>query len=105
MSARLESPSKGRMMSLTSPSTLAASAALARPGPIAAATSAGVDPSGISFTEPSGRAILNILVMAEGHVALPHRRLNRPHGHSRFGFPGASRDAQDRSRGRNAQAM
>ena len=61
--ARFESPSNGRMMSRTSPSTLAASAALARPGPIAAATSAGVDPSGISFTDPSGSAILNIFVI------------------------------------------
>src|SRR5688572_7156644 len=51
------------MISRTSPSTLAASAALARPGPIAAATSAGVDPSGTSRTEPSGRAILNIFDM------------------------------------------
>ncbi len=64
-SARLASPSNGRMMSRTSPSTLAASAALARPGPIAAATSAGVEPSGISFTEPSGSAILNIFVIQE----------------------------------------
>jgi hypothetical protein len=38
-------------------------AALARPGPIAAATSAGVEPAGISRTEPSGRVILNISVM------------------------------------------
>ena len=42
---------------------------MASPGPIAAATSAGVDPSGISFTEPSGSAILNILVIARAHVA------------------------------------
>src|SRR4051812_31147154 len=54
------------MMSRTSPSTRAASAALARPGPIAAATSAGVEPSGISFTDPSGSAILSILVMWGG---------------------------------------
>ena len=47
-------------MSRTSPSTRAASAALASPGPIAAATSAGVEPSGISRTEPSGSVILNI---------------------------------------------
>src|SRR5438094_10075487 len=53
------------MMSRTSPSTFAASAAFARPGPIAAATSAGVDPSGTSFTDPSGSAILNILVMLQ----------------------------------------
>ena len=64
ISARLASPSNGRMMSRISPSTLAASAALASPGPIAAATSAGVEPSGISFTDPSGSAILNILVIA-----------------------------------------
>jgi hypothetical protein len=38
---------------------------LASPGPIAAATSAGVEPSGISFTEPSGSAILNILVIVQ----------------------------------------
>jgi hypothetical protein len=30
---------------------------------MAAATSAGVEPSGISRTEPSGSAILNIFVM------------------------------------------
>ena len=47
----------------------AASAALARPGPIAAATSAGVEPAGISRTEPSGSAILNIFVMGTRHVA------------------------------------
>src|SRR4051812_13222499 len=65
------------MMSRTSPSIFAASAALARPGPIAAATSAGVEPSGISFTEPSGSAILNILVMERWHVAAPCLALNR----------------------------
>jgi hypothetical protein len=43
----------------------AASAALARPGPIAAATSAGVDPSGISFTEPSGSLMLNNFVIVQ----------------------------------------
>src|SRR6187431_1618521 len=37
----------------------AASAALARPGPIAAATSPGVEPAGISRTDPSGRLIFN----------------------------------------------
>jgi hypothetical protein len=31
---------------------------------MAAATSAGVEPSGISFTDPSGSAILNIFVIA-----------------------------------------
>ena len=59
-SASSESPSNGRVMSRSSPLTRAASAALARPGPIAAATSAGVEPSGISRDEPSGSLILNI---------------------------------------------
>src|SRR6185503_1276514 len=77
MSARLASPSNGRMMSRTSPSIFAASATLAKPGPIAAATSAGVEPSGISFTDPSGSAILNIFVMSKRHVAMRHRPLNR----------------------------
>jgi pimeloyl-ACP methyl ester carboxylesterase len=40
--------------------TRAANAALARPGPIAAATSAGVEPGATSRTEPSGRRILKI---------------------------------------------
>ena len=40
-----------------------AAAALASPGPMAAATSAGVEPSGISFTDPSGSVILNILLI------------------------------------------
>src|SRR3954467_15783047 len=64
------------MMSRTSPSTLAASAALASPGPIAAATSAGVEPSGISLTDPSGSAILNIFVMRGRHVATRGCALN-----------------------------
>src|SRR3990167_1640800 len=63
MSARLASPSNGRMISRTSPFTRAASAALARPGPIAAATSAGVEPAGISRTEPSGRLIFRSSLM------------------------------------------
>src|SRR5690606_24698475 len=68
-SARLASPSNGRVRSRSSPSTRAASAALASPGPIAAATSAGVEPAGISRTDPSGRLIFNnsvILVRLSG---------------------------------------
>ena len=63
-------------MSRISPLIFAASAALASPGPIAAATSAGVDPSGISFTDPSGSAILNILVIVQAHVAGGAHTLN-----------------------------
>jgi hypothetical protein len=64
-SSSFASPSSGRLRSRNSPLILAASAALASPGPIAAATSAGVEPSGISRTEPSGSAILNILVIVQ----------------------------------------
>src|SRR3954447_17677061 len=50
------SPSaSGRARSRTSPPTLTASAARARPGPIAAARSAPEAPCGSSFCEPSGR--------------------------------------------------
>ena len=63
-SASSASPSKGRLMSRNSPSTRAAIAALARPGPIAAATSAGVEPCSISRTDPSGRLILSSSVMS-----------------------------------------
>src|SRR3954451_19453418 len=76
MSARFASHSNGRLMSRISPLIFAASAALASPGPIAAATSAGVDPSGISFTDPSGSAILNILVIVQAHVAAGAHTLN-----------------------------
>src|SRR5215212_11016690 len=50
------SPSEsGRARSRTSPPTLTASAARASPGPMAAARSAPLAPSGSSFCEPSGR--------------------------------------------------
>jgi hypothetical protein len=55
ISASWVSASSGRRMSRTSPSTRAAIAALARPGPMAAAISAGVVPRATSRSEPSGR--------------------------------------------------
>src|SRR3546814_16213810 len=55
MGARFGAASSGRRMSRTSPSTVAASAALARPGPISAAICAGVVPRATSRAEPSGR--------------------------------------------------
>src|SRR5437868_367409 len=63
MSERAASPSNGRLRSRSSPSTRAASAALARPGPIAAATSAGVVPGETSRAVPSGSVILNWAVI------------------------------------------
>ena len=53
--ASCASTSIGRMISRNSPSTRAAIAAFARPGPIAAAISAGVVPRATSRAEPSGR--------------------------------------------------
>jgi hypothetical protein len=51
------------MISRSSPSTRAAIAALASPGPIEAAMSAGVVPAATSRTEPSGRLIFSIADM------------------------------------------
>ena len=58
------SPSSGRSRSHTVPSTFAASAARASPGPIASATARGVVPDATSRTLPSGRVTL--IVVAQG---------------------------------------
>src|SRR4051812_26304101 len=58
MIATLASWSIGRPRSTSLPSTVAATAALARPLPIDAATSPAVDPDGRSFVEPSGSVIV-----------------------------------------------
>src|SRR5690606_15494883 len=77
-------------MSRTSPFTRAASAALARPGPIAAATSAGVEPRGTSRTEPSGRLILSISVIEK---SCPLRELRNGTGPRRpKGLPVGNRE-------------
>jgi len=44
---------------------------LASPGPIAAATSAGVDPAGIARAEPSGSVIVIVSDMAQAPRAAP----------------------------------
>ena len=54
---------RGRVRSTSSPSTVAATAALASREPIDDATSAAVVPAGYSRSEPSGRVIVISLIV------------------------------------------
>jgi hypothetical protein len=64
---------RGRARSRISPSILAASAALASPGPIAAAMSAAVVPGATSRAEPSGRVMRIMLDMGATYGERPAR--------------------------------